>query len=180
MSPMAKWLGIGLVVSLAVNLFVIGAWAGRIARHGERSETERVTLGSMTDSLSPEGRTLLRSAMKNNRREAIPIFKQLKAAQTRAFEALDAEPYDADAYANALRDVRTYSEAGQTLLHATLVDIAAKLTPADRHRLAQESRKWLESRRHGDRRNGGIGGGPGRPGPDAPPPPDEAPPPADQ
>ena len=158
MTPTAKWLGVGLVASLALNLFVIGAWVGKIARH-EKPETERVTLGSMTESLSPEGRNLLRSAMHMNRKEAIPIFKELNAARARANAALDATPYDPEAYAQALRDLRTYSEAGQTLLHATLVDVVGKLSPEDRHRLAQESKKMLEAARKRDRerRNGRAG-----------------------
>ena len=160
MTPTAKWLGIGLVASLALNLFVVGAWVGKIARH-EKPQTERVTLGAMTDSLSPEGRQLLRAAMHMNRKEAIPIFKELDAARDRANDALDAEPYDPDAYAAALRDLRTYSEAGQTLLHATLVDVVGRLSPADRHRLAQESKKLLEvTRKRERRRNGGAGGPP--------------------
>ena len=167
MTPTAKWLGIGLVASLALNLFVIGAWVGKIARH-ERPETERVTLGAMTDSLSPEGRKLLRAAMHMNRKEAIPIFKELNAARDRANDALDASPYDPEAYAAALRDLRTYSEAGQTLLHATLVDVVGRLSPGDRHRLAQESKKLLEATRKRGRRNGGPG--------DPPPPMKERPP----
>jgi len=153
MSPTTKWLGIGLVASLALNLFVMGAWIGKFARHGDRVETERVTLGAMTDSLSPQGRKLLRQSMRTNRKEAIPIFKQLNDARGRANEALDAEPYNPDAYAAALRDIRTYSEAGQTLLHATLVDVVGKLSPADRHRLAQESKKLLEATRKPHGRN---------------------------
>ena len=105
----------------------------------------------MTNSLSPEGRQLLRKSMDTNHKEAIPIFRQLIAARDRATAALDAEPYDADNYAAALRDIRTYSEAGQTLLHATLVDVVGKLSPADRHRLAQEIRhRQYAGRPHGD------------------------------
>ena len=153
MTNTAKWLGIGLVASLAINLFVLGAWVGKIARDGNRTETERVTLGPMTDSLSPEGRQLLHKSMEMNHKEAIPIFKQLIAARDRATAALDAEPYNADNYTAALRDIRTYSEAGQTLLHATLVDVVGKLSPEDRHRLAQEIRhRQYANRPRGDGR----------------------------
>jgi uncharacterized membrane protein len=141
MTKTAKWLGFGLIASLALNLFVIGAWAGKITRHHDRLETERVTLGPITDALSTDGQHLMRDSMKANRKEAIPIFKQLLNARERAIQALDAEPYNADDYAAALRDIRTYSEAGQTLLHATLVDVVGKLSQEDRHRLAQEIRR---------------------------------------
>lgn len=167
MTKTAKWLGIGLVVSLGLNLFVLGAWVGRIARHDDRVETERVTLGPMTDSLSPEGRKLVRQSIRANRKEAIPIFKQLFDARGRAIQSLDAEPYDSDAYAAALRDIRTYSEAAQTLLHATLVDVVGKLSPEDRHRWAQEIMKQQAAVRPPNGRapsNGPL------PGPGTPPP----------
>jgi uncharacterized membrane protein len=146
MTKTVKWLGIGLVVSLGLNLFVLGAWVGKIARHGNTVETERVTLGPMTESLSPEGRQLVRQSIRTNRKEAIPIFKELNAARERANQALETDPFDPAAYEAALRDIRAYSEAGQALLHTTLVDVVSRLSMDDRRRLAEESRR-LSSRR---------------------------------
>jgi uncharacterized membrane protein len=141
--PKRFWVVLG--VSVALNMFCVGLFVGRVVplRQGRFAPAHQEQL----DDVGP--RAFMRHS---GLRDAGPEVKQLLRARhervkgsmhalsqshERVRAALEAEPYDRERAAQAFRDTRELTTQMQTDMHDTLIDVAGKLGPAQRKRMAE-------------------------------------------
>lgn len=140
-----RWLIIALVLSLSINMFVAGWYAGQVG-HVEQSRQDtakpqanplRATLDSLSKDLSPESARLLRRALRARTPEIRPELQNLRQARKELRNALAAEPFDEGRVTKAQQSIRRSTAILQNALHETLVDVAAKMPAHDRQLLAR-------------------------------------------
>lgn len=146
MSGTPKRVWVMLALSAALNLFFFGVFAAQKLpwrdpfRGGFREHHERDGGGGGRKFLRHSG---LRDAgpevqalMKARREQARENMRALADARAEVRQSLKAEPFDAARLRAAFAAVRTRTQAMQTELHSTLDDVAQKLTPEQRMRMA--------------------------------------------
>lgn len=145
------WMRITLVVSLSLNLLIIGVVAGAMATRGD-DRRGPPTLGPARDlgpvpfivALAPEDR---RSLARSMRSEAGPLRQNRQELQAR-FEALlvalRADPFDAQAVSDLLGEQRSVGAARQAIGERLLLDHLAGLTAAERAAYADRLDKSLK------------------------------------
>ncbi len=127
MSRLTRNLIACLVVSVIVNVFFAGLWAGRFMRRAGRGFGPEI---SETDSAPMRGIWKKRDALLRSRGEAVDAARRLVR------EALAAEPFNPEALESALAGLRAETGAAQIALHRALVDAAREQSPSERRRLA--------------------------------------------
>ena len=173
-----RWLTIGLIVSIAVNLLFVGFAIGRSSDPAPWSRNVDPSFGfSQILRTLPEERRreIVRSV---NLRSARPPVRDMRRVQREANAAMVAEPFDADGLADALTELRELMAEGQLRSHSALVSIMTRLTDEERQLvLAEMSRRGSGGamgaprppRERGPRGPGGRRGEPrGFPGDDGP------------
>jgi Spy/CpxP family protein refolding chaperone len=106
--------------------------AGRVLRHAERLSDD------------PEVAAVLES----NRARVRAQRQATRAARRAVHDALQAEPFDRAALERAFAELREQRAKAQAAAHATVVELAEKLGPEERSKLARRGR------RDGPRRRG--------------------------
>ena len=138
----SKWLVIGLIVSLVLNLALVGFLVGRASGPSpwQRSALDPVAgLPRLLSFLPKERRReLLEQQPRRQLRESL---RDMRRAQHAIDEALVQEPFDAEALAAQLARYRQHFGASQTRSHAAFVAIAANLTPEERQRFVKSLRR---------------------------------------
>lgn len=147
------WVRVALVVSLALNLLVLGMIGGAVINHGRgdpRAVTGPADLGPYGRALSDADRAALRKAIRaegprlRENREAVRAgFRELTGA-------LRAEPYDHARVTAIIEGQQARVEAQVDLLRALMLDRVAQMTPAERAGFADRLEEVL---RHGPPRD---------------------------
>ena len=141
------WLSAILVVSLAFNLFVIGAVAahhiwdrrhahhvGRISGPGFTQLLPRRFFAELADGRRDELRTLIRQ----HRHEFSQGRTRLRQTARAVADALGAEPFDQAKLDQALQ---AFAKTGHSLIDmgaSVAQDVISRLTPAERKKLAEQ------------------------------------------
>jgi uncharacterized membrane protein len=174
----SMWVKIALAVSLALNLFVIGAGVGaEFQRH--RMVQMRVApvpgnpMMRAGDGLPPDQREAYRMRMRQAGLANQPLLAANRAARDKVADAFSAPTFDADAATRALAASRDAENTARAQLENAVVEFAKGLTLDQRKVLAEGLRQPPQGGRggRGGRRGGGMGGfgrgdfGPGGPGP---------------
>lgn len=144
-----------LFVSLAVNLFLVGALAGGLVigqrMHGERPPPMQrgmaQPLWRAGDALPPESAMAYRQALRGAGPELRDAMRSARAERAEAWKSLAAEPFDPAATKRRLADIRGREADARGRIEERIVDYAAGLPAADRAALA----RGLTERPHGDR-----------------------------
>lgn len=152
-----------VVISVALNLLLVGMMLGRIA--GPGAETGRMDpIGGMRRLLSnlPEERAEVLAPFYRAYFTAMrPGFREIRGTQSDLREAMLTEPLDEDAVRAAMADFRQNLFDSQASAHIAFVNLVAELTLAERQQLVAAMNK----RPPRDRRSGGRPPGePPRPG----------------
>ncbi len=139
MSP--RKLKIALAVSVAVNLFVVGALAGGLvvgARYlADRSPPpEPPAFRQSVDRLDPEQSERVRQSLRQSALEARDDFRRSRAARREAVELAGAESFDADAVRARLAESREAELRARARLEDGTVEIMQTLEREDRQRLS--------------------------------------------
>lgn len=156
------WLKGVLLASLMLNLVIVGAIAGRTIFHrpwGGHGAHDRLGIMEFARGLPSDRQQVVRDFVRAERPRMRPLRQEARAARRELGQALAAEQLDrtgVDALAEKVAgaELKVRLEALRVL-----VDLAGKLTPAERAAYA----RWLE--RHDQRRNrrhDGTGDGPGK------------------
>jgi uncharacterized membrane protein len=160
----AKWLIGVAVVSLCVNLFLVGLMAGhwiygpgffRGGPDGPRRGMEAMIAGVPED---------LRPMIKQKFEAAKPQFKaqraQINAARNKLAAAAEADPFDPAAFDQAFGEFQQAMDGMGALAHQTIREILPQIPAEPRKRLVDKwAKRW----------------GPKGDGPDGPPPPGDQP-----
>lgn len=162
MSRRGLW--IALIVSLAVNLFVLGGLAG-LALHGFRPHEPppppgppRLTAAGAL--LSEPQREAWQAAIRQGAATSGPKVEQARALRRKAWRGLATGPVDVDATLAALNRSRALEMQARSEMDRAVVGFAATLPEGDRRKLAEALSR---ARRHPP---GGWSRHDGGPGPD--------------
>ncbi len=126
-----------LFVSLALNLFLAGFLAARWlapAWHEERRGPEAI-VERLTSRLSGADAEVMRAAFQANQPKLASLFGELQQARREVRQRLAAQPFDPDALAKAVADLRIKQTAFFTGLQDTILPAVGKLSPEGRGRL---------------------------------------------
>jgi len=136
-----------LVISLALNLLVVGGITTRIMS----KETRPIppNLGWIMDNLGEETRAELFPQLEEFWDSSRPLRRAIFRAQRKVNELMVQEPMDRPAIAAAFEELRQASREYQKLSHEQTVEIFELLTPDQR----VAALKFLEDRREPDRRD---------------------------
>jgi uncharacterized membrane protein len=146
------------VVSLCVNLFLVGSMAGRWfdgsrGHGGPRGGIEAMIAGMPED---------LRPLIKQKFDAAKPQFQaqreKIRAARQKVAQAAQADPFDPAAFDAAFKEFQAAMDGMGTLAHQTIGEILPQI-PAEQRKVLVD--KWAK-------RWGPKGDGPDGPPPDAP------------
>jgi uncharacterized membrane protein len=127
---------VALALSLGLNFALAGLWAGRVIER--RRQPPPMAMNH------PRPRGPWRGVVEHRGAQGFAM----RAARAPVRAALMAEPFDPAALEKALAELRQKTSVGQEKVHAALVDVAKRATPAERRELADS----FELRRRRPRR----------------------------
>jgi uncharacterized membrane protein len=139
-----KTLRILLIVSLFLNVFVIGSVVGA-AVMWKRSDTQRPVAGigrparlrQAAEALTPPNRRMLRQSVRAAVQSLQPQTERTRAARREARRLLVQPELDRPALEAALAQARNADNAIRARLEAAVVDTASRLSLEEREALAE-------------------------------------------
>jgi uncharacterized membrane protein len=128
-----------LIVSLVLNIFLLGAIAGGTYRWVAKQKAEVVAqqrgLRFAAAELPQARRDQLREALRQTRRDSLPLIINARAGRLDVVQALAAPQFDRAALDAALARTREADMAVRARVEATVADFANALTPDERLKL---------------------------------------------
>lgn len=143
--PAGRGLKIALMISLAVNVLIIGGvisamlCAPHWKEHGHRSDG----LIGFAETLPPERATAISKLITDKRAALKPLRQAESEARLEARSALMADPFDEARFRTALDNAAAADAAEKRARLSILADMAAALTQDERRQLHE----WFEARR---------------------------------
>ncbi len=140
----SRTLRIVLIVSLTLNVFVIGGLAGA-AIMWQRVETQRPLAGigrparlrQAAQVLSPENRRMLRQSIRATAQSLRPKVREARAARIEAGRLLVQPELDRAALEAAFAQARAADIAIRTRLESAVIDAAARMPLSEREALVE-------------------------------------------
>jgi len=135
-------LGLLLLVSLGVNLFLGGLMLGRDvgggspARPGLAGGGMRAALEQLLKELPPDDRDIMRDAFEGHRADIVDRVQALRQARQQVARLLKAPSFDTTATTAAMQTVRERTVALQQAMQAVVLQTAPLLSQAARQTLA--------------------------------------------
>lgn len=142
----AIWLAVALVVSLGVNLFVAGVFAGRFVSDGagvSSGASDRPAAGRrgglppvirrMAQSLPEEHRKIFLGTIRSHRATIAAAARELRAGRKDMRREVSRDPFDRQAFAAVLEEQRRRNVAVQKAMHEAIMEALSKI-PADARR----------------------------------------------
>ena len=146
-APRAGWMRAALIVSLALNLGIMGMVAGAIFRNGGPSKGEAmvrdVGFGAFTDALSKEDRAALRRAFLANAPEFRDGHRSMRADFIDLLTQLRAEPFDAAALRTVVDRQQSRNSERLALGQTLIFDLLVAMTPEARQDFADRLEQSL-------------------------------------
>ncbi|HEY5607415.1 MAG TPA: periplasmic heavy metal sensor [Alphaproteobacteria bacterium] len=159
-SDRSRRLTIALVISLGINLLIVGAIAGHLLS-GHRYMWQRpgmiqgevgrgsdrpgdMVIQRMTAALPAEYRPAFEAAIAEHRTQLVEAGRAMRDARMKVRDALVAEPFDPAKLDAAFSELRARSQELQTAVHAAVSAAAAKLPADARQKLAAFNRPSRE------------------------------------
>jgi uncharacterized membrane protein len=143
-----RWLVIGLIASLVLNLFLIGAGAGVIAlgMRMARQPPATARAGALfwaTEGLPQPDRRAMRLMLRDVRDQVKPNTDHSLALRVAAWSSLAEPKPDVAAINQKLAESRQTDIAVRTRVEQTIVDYAVRMPPANRAIFADGMRRSL-------------------------------------
>jgi uncharacterized membrane protein len=142
-----------LFISLALNLFFIGAWAAFAWRHyaweRHRPWTPATRIERLASALPAGDADKLRSEFRSRQGNIDAAVTAYREAQRGMREALRAEPFNADALRSAMAQARAARGKLDEALQDVIASAGAAMTPQGRRSLAD----WTPYRRSGNEKS---------------------------
>ena len=139
---------IALLVSAALNLLIAGVLLGRWTRS---DAPQPPPLQWTARDLAPETRQQVRARLQERVTDVRPLRVEMREATTAVRRAAVAEPFEPSALKQALAELRRVQQQYQSVMHDSVVDIAAELPREQRLALLRQA---LERGGRGDRGSG--------------------------
>ncbi|MBL8707554.1 MAG: periplasmic heavy metal sensor [Rhodospirillaceae bacterium] len=136
----ARWLLGALIVSLCLNLFLLGGHFGGFfpppwSKHGRMHGG--IIMATVPDDLRPIIRERLRAASPESKAQREALRQEMESHRKRVAEALVAEPFDPARLTGELEALELTATSLFRRAHGRIAEIAAELTPEQR-------RQWAE------------------------------------
>jgi uncharacterized membrane protein len=143
-----RWLLVALVVSLALNLVVVGSVAGAVWRfrappHWAGGAVTPNLLGYASTLPAPRRKELW-DATAEERRLIRPFRREVRVARDETIKALIAEPFERQRFLAAQARQAEAENRARQAVQTLYVKIADGLTPEERRAFP----RWREHRRH--------------------------------
>jgi len=146
----SRWI---LLVSLALNLFFIGAWAAFAWRHygweRHRPWTPASRIERLAAALPAGDAEKLRSEFRAHQGNIEAAVTSYRKAQRGMRDALRAEPFNADTLRSAMAEARNARGKLDEALQDVIASAGAAMTPEGRRSLAD----WTPYRRSGNEKS---------------------------
>ncbi|MCA0920113.1 periplasmic heavy metal sensor [Pseudooceanicola nanhaiensis] len=151
---MRPWLRVVLVVSLALNLAVVGIVAGTAFNHERRPPPRPPRLdqiaGPLTFALTEEDRKAIgKEIFAEYRKQGRPSREAIREEYQGVIDALRTTPFDPTAVEQSLERQRVVANERAELGHRLLVQHLSDLTEADRAAFADRLEEGLNRFREG-------------------------------
>ncbi|HEY6556721.1 MAG TPA: periplasmic heavy metal sensor [Polyangiaceae bacterium] len=143
MTPLAKRLAIGLLISIALNLLCAGFLLGRGLRGGRGRQGPARSLEDGQALRHPA----LRRAYEAERGHVKGRRDAVRQARARVSEALRIEPFQPARLEQSLAELRSETTKTQELVHRALVKAAREGTPEARSELSRGFERPARRRR---------------------------------
>ncbi len=128
-----------LIVSLVLNIFLLGAISGGTYRWVAKQKAEVVAqqrgLRFAAAELPQARRDQLREALRQTRRDSLPLIINARSGRLDVVQALAAPQFDRAALDAALARTREADMAVRARVETTVADFANTLTPEERLKL---------------------------------------------
>jgi len=158
-APTNRWVKFVLVVSLGLNMLVVGAVGGMIYTHQDdgnpRPNLRDISYGPYARALSTEDRKAIGVAL---RREAGTIQQNRPKTEqmfNALFAALKADVYDRNAVHGLVQDQLDIALKRQQIGQRLLLERIDTMTPKERRKFAQRMQRALERGPWAARRDSG-------------------------
>jgi len=152
---------LGLLLSIAINLFFVGGIAYRVTSfQGERSGRPLPpNVGWIVRDLEESRRSELEPQLRESFAEIDPIRREMMSAQRQVNELMSAQPFDGSALNTAFASLREVNIRYQALSHEQTSNILSLLSEEER----QAALEFVQRRGPRDGRDGfrGRDGSPG-------------------
>lgn len=139
-----------IIASLALNLLVVGALATAWVRHGGKhfhhGGVERSLMHFARRHLPAEKRSEFKKSWRSERKEYIPLFKDVRESRKAVGRAIQAKPYDRAGVEAALEQVRQKRALVRDRVSQKFLDLVDTLSEEEKHAFGQFIQ---EDRRHG-------------------------------
>lgn len=123
-----RWLTIVLILSIGLNLVLVGVFIGRMVF----GPGERPPFAWALTEISDETRGKVRGHLRDLRVETRPLRAEHRNAQASLREALNQEPLDEQQVRQAFSRLRTTTGSMQAAMHDQMILILKELTPEER------------------------------------------------
>jgi uncharacterized membrane protein len=149
--PSAKWLVGAGIVSLCLNLFLVGMMAGHWLygpRYGQMGPGGTIGgpgrgLEAMVMGLPAELRPLIKDKFAAAKPQFDAARSQMRAARGKVAQAAEADPFDPTAFDAAFGELQTAMDGMQKIAHDTIRDILPQIPAKERQHLVEQwSRRW--------------------------------------
>jgi len=141
--PSQRVLGIAVVASLALNLFLGGLMAGDWLRGRTAPPpfAPMMSFSSMRHALGHDAKPMVESVMRQHHESIRRHIDDVRTARRDVAAAIGAEPFDRAQLETALARMRAEVGQAQTAFHGAFADVVGNLTPEQRQQLAKESQR---------------------------------------
>ena len=128
-----------LIVSVVLNVFLLGAIAGGTYRWMEKQKADVIAqqrgLRFAAAELPEARRDQLRDALRQTRRDSLPLIIGARSGRLDVVQALAAPQFDRNALDAALARTREADVAVRARVEGTVAEFASTLTPDERLKL---------------------------------------------
>lgn len=127
-----SWLNALLIISLGINLLVVGIFVGRM---GKEHRPVHSHFDWMSKELNTSSREAVQKTMRAHMHDSEPLAKDLRVAQKNLKRVMSSEVFDEKAAAEAFALVREKSGKFQEAMHEGMMKTLSQLDRNDRKRV---------------------------------------------
>ncbi len=148
-APRRNWPRVLLMVSLAFNLLVIGAFAGRMLRHGPPDWRDGDSPRAFFHALPDDRRKELKSLLDADKAEADRRRDEIAKLRQAARDLIAKDTFDTAAVESAIGAVMAARVELRQLMTRSFIAALSRMTPEERRAFVKHrNRRWKE--RSGD------------------------------
>ena len=125
------------LMSLVVNVFLVGVLLGELPRRFDEGMSREERLAKATEALPEPLQTQFREKMDRLREGSEPLREQIREAREEAIRILVAEPFDGTAYDRQVRKIHELHGQRSQRMAEFVKEVATDLPPEQRQVLAE-------------------------------------------